>query len=675
MQLVFKKLEIQNFRIYGGKQEIIFSTDKNKHVTLVHAENSTGKTTMLNAIKWCLYGKADEFTDQKSLVNDRSGKTTCSVRLNFSFDNIDYTAYRTYSQQYTGDKSFTLEKIVNGNNTPISDPETSINRFLPRDLSNYFLFAGEHLTGSLGQGDANKKAIRDILGFNLPETAQKDLRKILRKFTTEKNRILGTIDELTKDAKQENFFQGEIDELDKEIEKIKSKISNYEEIRDENHERIAKSNHLKAVDLQKRIKEKEKQLNGENDIKKEISIKKIRLISEYGHIIFGKKLSEVGLDFIKVERQRIPAPYDQKFVNELLTENTCICGRDLPKGSNEYSLVQSLVSKGNTDTIAHRVSKARSIGDYVNAQAERFLKELKDIESNLKRCENNISTYEQTKNSLNDDLKNIDNEDISEFKKQYDLAVQKISILNQKLGEINNDKKNFKLELEKVKSRLRQGGQSSSASKEIDKQIEITEKCIERIATQLNKTEIASIKKIEEIVQKNLNDILRKEFQVSLHSDYTFELKNQETGRVIRGSDAGMGQTQLTNLSFVTALIAHSKTRANSSSEFFMPGTIAPFVIDAPFGEMDKTYQKGTLSFLPKQSHQLILFLSSGQWDSDYEEIIGNYIGKRYILINHAATNRHDGDIESLTIKGKKFELTKIDDNMSQTTIEDISNA
>jgi len=222
MKLVFKKLEIQNFRIYGGKQEIIFSTDKNKHVTLVHAENSTGKTTMLNAIKWCLYGKADEFTDQKSLVNDRSGKTSCSVRLNFSFDNVDYTAYRTYSQQYTGDKSFTLEKIVNGNNTPISDPETSINRFLPRDLSNYFLFAGEHLTGSLGQGDANKKAIRDILGFNLPETAQKDLTKILKKFKTEKNRILGTIDELTQDAKQERHLQEEIDELDKEIEKIKT---------------------------------------------------------------------------------------------------------------------------------------------------------------------------------------------------------------------------------------------------------------------------------------------------------------------------------------------------------------------------------------------------------------------------------------------------------------------
>jgi len=672
MQLIFKKLEIQNFRVYGGKQEIIFSTDKEKHVTLVHAENSTGKTTMLNAIKWCLYGKADEFKDQESLVNNRSGKTTCSVRLNFSFDDSDYTAYRTYSQQYKGDRTFTLEKIVNGNNTPISDAETFINRFLPRDLSNYFLFAGEHLTGRLGRGEVNKKAIRDILGFNLPETALKDLNKILKKFKSEKNRILSDIDELAQDARQEKILQEEIDEYEKEIIKINSSITKYEEIRDINQKKIAESNHDKAKTLQEQIKDKQKQLNDENVIKKELSIKRIRLISEYGHIIFGKKLSEVALDFLQEERQRIPAPYDQRFVNQLLSENTCICGRELTEGSNEYSLVQALVSRGNTDTISHRVNKARSIGDYVTAQAERFLEELKDIESNLTRVENKISTYEQTKSRLDNELNNIDNEDISEFKKQYDLADQKISILNQKLGQINSEKKNIKLSLEKVQARLRQDSHGSSVSKEIDKQIKITEKCIERITTQLHKTEIASIRKIEEIVQKNLNDILRKKFEVSLHSDYTFE-QIEETGNVIR--DTGEGQALLMNLSFLTALIAHSKTRASSSSEFFMPGTIAPFVIDSPFGQMDQVYRKGTLSFLPKQSHQLILFLSSGQWDSGYEEIIGNYIGRRYILINHSSTNIKDGDIESLTIKGKKFELTKIDDNMSQTTIEDISDA
>ncbi|MFP3398730.1 AAA family ATPase, partial [Brevibacterium sp. SIMBA_078] len=48
-------LKFKNFRQFYGEQEISFSTDPNKNVTLIHAENGVGKTAFLNAIKWCLY--------------------------------------------------------------------------------------------------------------------------------------------------------------------------------------------------------------------------------------------------------------------------------------------------------------------------------------------------------------------------------------------------------------------------------------------------------------------------------------------------------------------------------------------------------------------------------------------------------------------------------------------
>ena len=52
------RLTLNNFRVFHGECSIEFSSDPIKNVTLVHAENSMGKTTMLNAIKWCLYAKA-----------------------------------------------------------------------------------------------------------------------------------------------------------------------------------------------------------------------------------------------------------------------------------------------------------------------------------------------------------------------------------------------------------------------------------------------------------------------------------------------------------------------------------------------------------------------------------------------------------------------------------------
>ena len=50
-ELWFKRLELENWRQYLGKHHIVFSTDQEKHLTVVHAENSVGKTTMLNAKK------------------------------------------------------------------------------------------------------------------------------------------------------------------------------------------------------------------------------------------------------------------------------------------------------------------------------------------------------------------------------------------------------------------------------------------------------------------------------------------------------------------------------------------------------------------------------------------------------------------------------------------------
>jgi len=90
-ELWFTRLELENFRQYFGSHIINFSTDSSKHLTVVHAENSVGKTTMLNAMKWCLYGVTPEFKDTVNLVCDKSDKNTCRVRLNFNYGDIEYT--------------------------------------------------------------------------------------------------------------------------------------------------------------------------------------------------------------------------------------------------------------------------------------------------------------------------------------------------------------------------------------------------------------------------------------------------------------------------------------------------------------------------------------------------------------------------------------------------------
>ena len=76
--------ELKNFRPYLD-DFIEFSQDETKPITIVEGKNSTGKTSLVHAINWCLYGKED-ITDQ-NIGKPRCNKQAMySLKINDSFD-------------------------------------------------------------------------------------------------------------------------------------------------------------------------------------------------------------------------------------------------------------------------------------------------------------------------------------------------------------------------------------------------------------------------------------------------------------------------------------------------------------------------------------------------------------------------------------------------------------
>ena len=55
--MIINRLEMYNFRQYIGHQSVDFSTDPDKNVTVLIGINTSGKTTIVRAFEWCLYGK------------------------------------------------------------------------------------------------------------------------------------------------------------------------------------------------------------------------------------------------------------------------------------------------------------------------------------------------------------------------------------------------------------------------------------------------------------------------------------------------------------------------------------------------------------------------------------------------------------------------------------------
>jgi energy-coupling factor transporter ATP-binding protein EcfA2 len=177
-----KKLTMENFGVFKKKQEIEFSTDEQKPLTVIIGQNGAGKTTLVNAINWCFYEnkprgiKSDGYpiinlSYLKEQGKDKTVRTSVNVILQVGDE--QYSISRTLTvmihdlefEKMDGGHAMKMT-ILNGYNIPsgceiLSDettfvisrkgpndtdfhqistePNVKMNEILPRDLPVFFL--------------------------------------------------------------------------------------------------------------------------------------------------------------------------------------------------------------------------------------------------------------------------------------------------------------------------------------------------------------------------------------------------------------------------------------------------------------------------------------------------------------------------------------------------------
>ena len=85
----FNWIELKNFKSYGDNTTRLDLDNEN--TTLLIGENGMGKTTFVDAIIWCLYGKSLSNVDD---IINRTTKKDCKVEINFTIRNIQYSILR-----------------------------------------------------------------------------------------------------------------------------------------------------------------------------------------------------------------------------------------------------------------------------------------------------------------------------------------------------------------------------------------------------------------------------------------------------------------------------------------------------------------------------------------------------------------------------------------------------
>jgi len=104
-----------------------------------------------------------------------------------------------------------------------------------------------------------------------------------------------------------------------------------------------------------------------------------------------------------------------------------------------------------------------------------------------------------------------------------------------------------------------------------------------------------------------------------------------------------------------------------------LPGTVAPLVLDSPFGQLDEAYRAMTAEFIPKMARQVVLLVSRSQGPEDVLNAIKDHLGAEYLLVRHNTEPRGERKQESRYFKGEEYKTAIFDAEYDGTEIVEIT--
>lgn len=465
------KLVLNNFFRYYGRQEIIFSTDNQKNVTILRGENGAGKTTLLNAFYWVMYGDVLKPLQVSNMLNYRAAEelksmqvVNCLVELEFEDRGILYTISRGQRFNKEGNKLIGEKNIKpyisykdnrTGNYIEIQEKDF-MDSIIPKRLRHFFFFDGERIN-RLAQVDGKeevKKAILDILGLTTIDNSQKDLQTIrneylreLAKNSSEDEKKYG--EELESKECELEVFEGILKERNEEAVKYKDELERITKYLEQSNSEIVRKSQKELKTIEKDIKTSEKDLEGvKSEIRNHISKNlKVSIISEYFRDIAG---------YLEDKREKGELPSDIKiqFIDDILARGRCICGCDLQKGTSEYETVEKLKSVAGRSELDDAYSKITSYIKYVNSQ-ENFFDKFKELNKREVEIYDRIDELKNRKEEISRELRNSDDEKISYNEKQRIKLTQELNQIHKKIGSTENEIKLVKKDIEKIREKIK----------------------------------------------------------------------------------------------------------------------------------------------------------------------------------------------------------------------------
>lgn len=643
----FSQIELYNYGIYKGLHSLnLIDQTGNKNVTLIGGMNGRGKTTILDSIFLCLYGrKASEYITGKKeaytkVLKDRINKSSedkfTHIRLTVEMDDDENTIISIVRSWQLDGKKINSKLLVEKNG--IEDAYLSENweyyveELIPFGIAKFFFFDNEKIS-QIADDDAFDKikdSIKSVMGVTTIESLCAHIEKIRK----EKNSNLKKSgnDALSKES----------DELTQRIEECETKIRNLfaqkaalipesEKISDtleQTEQAFWKKggnlglNHDDIIRDQHALKEQADSLKEEA----------LTLASNPATpLCLCKKLTISAYNKINSEETTRAKKYSLPIVSSLYEALLSQFSSTYEESSDTYKalskIVTSQLNELKQDASAEQTSVLTPLAktliekfvsediNSIQAKAAHIISENEKVITSLQQLEVHLSSSAER----NDTIKLLNAiKDLQAQKTQIESEVAKCE---DAIRSAQYEKEQLEKQLNKVLLKIATDADTSDDNVRI---IEYSTMTLEVMTEFVHRLQAQKVNQLEKNITSCFEFLAQKQAiitSISIDAETLDITLRDYNGGVLLKDQLSAGEKQMFAISILWGLALSS-------------GYKLPVIIDTPMARLDSAHRTNFINkYLPNASSQVIVLSTDEEINGKYLEDIKEYVNTTYTLV------------------------------------------
>lgn len=644
MQLL--ELKLRNWGPFFGDHTIQLEVTETAPVIIFRGENMRGKTSLLRAIVWALYGQIREQDGRTPLGVERmvnldaveAGETEFGVSIRFSHNNAEYLLHRsgTAIEERTGKvvtSRLAVDLIpVGGLPYPASSIRDVIDGILSHDISDFFFFDGEMLNRfeerlrddrATAQGFVRAQVER-ALGLPFMKALESDLDAIQTSIASAMNLVLKKEKKYNELTEKFNSKSDDLASADRDLNQLRQHDEALEREIDELDSQLSKVDEIKDLYFERK--------NLETEVEKaEASIKDVRdgladlaeaswWLPAIETLVDDFDEAEKEIESAEItERERFKVTYKLEQLEKQLGTGICpACGQAIV-GHNDSELQAEIdvLHQSLHDVPASTVEEARRRRDQLRkfnngrSALQRVFDQEQDLGRERLRNDKRIQRIRQISELISGNTVDIESleRNLIDRKTTRGRATTAIAALETKRTALKQEIGNL-------------GGQIAEQP-EVDPTDRKLQRTVREAQTIVNGSFDRFRSSMRDRVASATSELFHrltteKEYTgVSISNDYLLTVldhQNRPLGMISAGAN------QILTTAFIGALAECSVDEA-------------PMVMDTPFGRLDIGHRAAILDWVSTFDTQVILFVQSGEYDPQRDaHLLAGKIGREYTI-------------------------------------------